>query len=170
MKSEAERSISCVIIVCNGADLLASTVASLARQSLPPAEIVVVEAGGCDSGVVRAVDAGRGLVRLVRRDPAGPDDAHAIGAASANGEYLHFAEAGDLVPQGSFAALYAALQADPACDAVFGRWRSAQREGEQTDPVPGCGLLRRRLVERDGPVVPPRDGWTSIDMVTLDRA
>jgi glycosyltransferase involved in cell wall biosynthesis len=176
--SDAAASISCVMPVRNGAAYIAEAVASVARQSLPPMEIIVVDDGGTDDSPTLALAAGDGLVRVVTQPPLGVDAARNRGREAARGELIAFFDADDIMPQSSLAALHAALVVNPTWQAVFGRWRnfwidgleaesqaadSAHLRGEQAGLLLTSGLVRKTLCEQAGPFAVDQ-GWQGLQL------
>lgn len=178
--------ISCVMTVYRGSGFMTEAITSLVEQSLPPAEIIVIGDGCTDDSCDRALAAGRGLVRVIRRQHEGLDAARNAGRAEATGDYLHFFDEDDILPAGSYAAMHRALAENPSCDAVFGRWRNfwitelaheAERAenahllGEQSGLMLTAGLLRRALMDR-APAFPIEQDWSgsTLWMAELARA
>lgn len=90
--------VSIVIAVTNGREGIPSTIDSCVRQSHPSLEIVVVDAGSTDgtSGVVASLP---GPIHLIRIEEPNIAAARNRGIREANGDFIHFLEAGDeLVP------------------------------------------------------------------------
>jgi glycosyltransferase involved in cell wall biosynthesis len=120
MASERAPAITSIVPVYNGATYIGAAIDSLARQSLSPTEIVVVDDGSTDDSGERAIAAGKGLVRLIRQPNRGLNAARNAGCAAATGEFIHFTDADDIVPENALELMHAALAANPGWDAVFG--------------------------------------------------
>ena len=82
--------IAVVIPARDAADTIARTLAALAAQTFPPAEVVVVDDGSADDTVAIAERAG---ARVVRQTAAGPAEARNRGAAATSAPLLAFTDA-----------------------------------------------------------------------------
>jgi glycosyltransferase involved in cell wall biosynthesis len=87
--------ISVIIPVYNGAATIRRALDSVAAQSYPPAEIVVVDDGSTD-GTAEIVERHAGPIRLLRQQNQGVSVARNRGAAEATGDWLAFLDADDL--------------------------------------------------------------------------
>lgn len=116
---------------------LARALASLALQSAPPAEVLVVD-NGPEDGRARAVAGGRPGVRYVAEPIPGLDFARNRALAEAAGEVVAFLD-DDAVADPGWAAALAAPFADPRVGAVTGR----------VGPL-GLSSAGGRLVEANG--------------------
>ncbi|MGF1550004.1 MAG: glycosyltransferase family 2 protein [Sphingomonadaceae bacterium] len=184
MTSESDHPpISCIIPVRDGARYIGETVASLAGQSLAPAEIIIVDDGSADDSAAIAAAAGGELVRIIRQPPQGFDAARNTGMAAASGELLHFFDADDLAPPGVYRAMAEALRENPAWDGVFGRWENfwieelaREAESPQQAHLRGvermlkltAGLFRKGLAESNGPFT--RDHAFNADILWVHNA
>lgn len=88
--------ISVVIALYNKADYIAATLKSVAQQSYPALEIIVVDDGSSD-GSAELIEsmALRGL-RLIRQTNGGVSRARNTGIAAAQGEWVAFLDADDI--------------------------------------------------------------------------
>jgi glycosyltransferase involved in cell wall biosynthesis len=87
--------ISCVIPVYNGAAHLAEALDSVAAQTAPPEETIVVDDGSTDGSAILA--AGHALrPRIVVTDRQGPGHARNAGVAASSGSLIAFLDADDL--------------------------------------------------------------------------
>lgn len=110
-------SVSVIIPVFEQLDYLAEALESVAAQTRPPAEVIVV----CDGG---RVDPAPGFahevpVRVVTRPHGGPGAARTTGCALAAGEVLAFLDVDDLWMPEKLERQVAALERDPRLDMVF---------------------------------------------------
>jgi len=86
--------ISCIIPVFNGARFIGQAIASVAEQSVPDIEIIVVDDGSTDD-TASVVLSGRWRVRYERQVQKGPASARNAGLALASGEMISFLDADD---------------------------------------------------------------------------
>ncbi len=116
-----EPSISVVIPAFNAARYLAEAVESVLAQSLPVAEVVIVDDGSTDGTASLAGSFGP-PVRCVQRENGGIGAARNTGVALCTGEWLAFLDADDLWAPGRLEAQFAAsVQSGAAI--VFGQVR-----------------------------------------------
>jgi len=110
--------VSVIIPVFEQLDYLVEAVESVAAQTLPPAEVIVV----CDGGRAAPAPmlAGCGLpVRIVARPRGGPGAARTTGCALATGAVLTFLDADDVWLPEKLELQMAALERTPTLDMVF---------------------------------------------------
>ncbi len=135
----------------NRAHLIAESIASALRQSLPPFEIIVVDDGSSDQTPAIIAEIGD-PVRYLRQDKAGKSAAMNRGIAAARGDYLLVLDDDDLLPPDALAAHVAALEGAPGAGFSYGRFARftgpGAEAGASTDleglPEPGA---RRLLVQ-----------------------
>lgn len=166
--------ISAIVPVHNGAALVADALASIRAQSVPVAEVIVVDDGSDDgtAGIVARADPAAILISTAR---GGPAAARNVGAAHAKGEWLAFLDHDDLWPRERTAALVAAIAGAPDTDYAYGRFRLEEMPGAVADPrlrqadgtaVPfllHASLIRRRLWQALGGLDPRRDRAEDLD-------
>ena len=149
-------SISVVIPVRDGARYLATALTSVLAQSLPPAEVIVIDDGSRDQSERLARAFGE-PVRVFSQPPLGIGSARNRGVALANGEAIAFLDADDRMPERALEVRAEALGAEPAPDLVWGmasHFHSPEldvRTARRLPPVPGTvpahlpgGLLATR--------------------------
>src|SRR5690606_34001769 len=148
-----QASVAVVIPVHDGEAFLAETLASVAAQTLPAAEVIVVDDGSTDRSAAVARAAG---ARVLQQANAGPGAARNRGAAASTSELIAFLDADDLFEPDKLARQVAALASAPdaagACsDAlVLGGPRDGTRRnaGRRLPPV-----LRLRDLLHANPVI-----------------
>jgi len=91
------RRVSAILPVWNGRRFLRDAVRSVAAQTLPPGELIVVDDGSTDGSLAEL----EGLppapfpVRVLRQENAGQSAARNLAARQAEGEYLAFLDQDD---------------------------------------------------------------------------
>lgn len=155
--------VAVVIPVYNGACYLAAAIESVLAQSLPPAEVIVVDDGSTDDGAAVACAFGP-PVRVLTQTNRGPAAARNLGVAHSSGDLLAFLDADDLWLPDKLARQMQVLQDDPLCAAVVGgvenfispelgvaqRWALAQAAAQTGDVHVGALLIRREAFRRIG--------------------
>lgn len=155
--------VAVVIPVYNGACYLAAAIESVLAQSLPPAEIIVVDDGSTDDGAAVACAFGP-PVSVLTQTNRGPAAARNLGVAHSSGDLLAFLDADDLWLPDKLARQMQVLQDDPLCAAVVGgvenfispelgvaqRWALAQAAAQTGDVHVGALLIRREAFRRIG--------------------
>lgn len=86
--------VSVIIPAYNAAPLIGEAVESALRQTLPPAEILVIDDGSTDD-TASVVERFGPRVTLLRKSNGGPASARNLGAAHARGEWLAMLDADD---------------------------------------------------------------------------
>lgn len=109
-----------VIIPCyNGAVYLRETLQSAANQTQPPLEVIVVDDGSTDDSAAIAESFGP-PVRVLRQANQGESVARNAGIAAAQGEYLLFLDADDLLEPDALERLAQAVDDVPGGVALMG--------------------------------------------------
>jgi glycosyltransferase involved in cell wall biosynthesis len=150
--------ISVIIPAYDAARFLSEAVESVLRQTLPAAEVIVVDDGSSDATAEVARGFGETL-RYLHQTNAGLGAARNRGVEASVGELLAFLDADDVWPPESLAVRLAALGADDNLDAVFGAVVQFKHgEGDavvETVAEPGLFassmLIRREAFRRVGP-------------------
>lgn len=90
------RRVSLVIPMKNESDSIAKLINSIERQTLQPAEVVLVDGGSTDNTVqlVERLIAANPVYKLVKTPQASPGRGRNIGAENAGGEWIAFTDAG----------------------------------------------------------------------------
>jgi glycosyltransferase involved in cell wall biosynthesis len=116
--------ISVVIPVRNEESSLRALLEALLRQSLPPKEIVVTDAGSTDSTaaiVEQFINAGA-PVKLIREKAALPGRGRNIGVEKSNCEWIAFTDGGNKPEQDWLASLAEKARSEPVPDLVYGSY------------------------------------------------
>ncbi|MBO0887436.1 MAG: glycosyltransferase family 2 protein, partial [Acidimicrobiales bacterium] len=97
MRLDGERASVCVVVPAhNAAATLGPALASVAAQTLPPAQVVVVDDASSDDTAAVARDAPLELEVIPTEGPLGPAGARNAGTARAVGEWVAFLDADDV--------------------------------------------------------------------------
>ncbi len=157
--------ISVMIGVYNAERYLAEAIDSVFAQSYRPLELIVVDDGSEDGSGEVARRYGAALT-YARQENAGNGSARNHAVRLASGELLAFLDADDRFVPGKLEHQFAALQADPTLDMVFGHVREfvspelteVQRATVRPPapqplpwPAPNLMLIRRESFARVGP-------------------
>ena len=114
--------VSVVIPLYNKAPFIGAALDSVAAQTLPPREVIVVDDGSTDGG--RAiVEAHRAAVRIVDGARGGPGEARNLGIAAATGDWVALLDADDWWDADHLATLAALATRFPEAAAVSSRVR-----------------------------------------------
>jgi glycosyltransferase involved in cell wall biosynthesis len=123
--------ISVIIPAYNAERWLPETLASVAAQEWPDLEVIVVDDGSTD-GTAVFVEQAYPQWTLHRSENRGVSQARNLGTQSANGEFVQYLDADDLLLPGKLARQVALLQANPKADIVYSNWQrlNAQPNGQ----------------------------------------
>ena len=154
--------VSLVMPVRDGARYLGEALASIAAQSRPVEELLVVDDGSVDDSATIAERAG---ATVLRQAGAGAGAARNRGIEAATGDVVVFADADDLLLPNKIEAQAAVLEADPDVDVVVARHVLLVEPGAE-DLVPrvrdpffgdlggveplGTSMVRREVFDRVG--------------------
>jgi len=146
MKPPTPRSVSVIIPTYNRASLLGFTIDNMLAQTLPPAEVIVVDDGSTDEtpGIVAAYG---DRVRYVRQRNAGPAAARNAGLALATGRYIQFMDDDDLASLNKLEAQVTAIE-ESSADMAYCPWVQLGMEGDTVtsyDNVLQCGPVPASL-------------------------
>ena len=115
-----------IVIPCRNAERwLGETLASVFVQDVA-LDVVVVDDGSTDGSVAVAEQA-PGPVRIIRQDARGASEARNAGTAAANGGYLQYLDADDVLEPGTLKARLAALDVSGA-DVALAAWARWERQ------------------------------------------
>ncbi len=158
------RRVSVVICTRDRAQDLTRCLASLARCTPPPSEIIIVDNSPSDDSTAAALRAFPG-VRYIREDRPGLSHARNAGVRAATGEILAFTDDDVELPQDWIARL-AAPFADPAVGCVTGLVLPADLSGEAAClfefEIGGFGKVLHR--QRFEPAYLQSDWWRPPDV------
>tara|TARA_R110002049_G_scaffold17654_7_gene68269 strand:- start:4344 stop:5042 length:699 start_codon:yes stop_codon:yes gene_type:complete len=130
--------VSVVIPAHNAHKYLAAALNSVADQSLPPREIIVVDDGSTDTTAEIAAGYARRSVTLLRQPQRGSAAARNAGVLAASQPYLAFLDADDLWSPRKLAEQIAPLEADCDLLGLFGHMQnfvSPDLTAEQRDAL-----------------------------------
>jgi glycosyltransferase involved in cell wall biosynthesis len=152
---------SVIIPVRNGAEFVASAIASALAQLDGADEIVVVDDASRDNTRQAVTDIADPRIKLLAGSGRGVSSARNIGLAAAAGEFIAFLDHDDMWPASRHEVMLRALCDKPEIDAVFGRirvrfeegarkiGRVAAMDGRYVGMVNlGTGLFRKRMLDR----------------------
>ena len=158
--------VAVIIPVKNRAELLAATLGNILRQSLAPAEVLVVDDGSTDH-LREVIGRFGGQVRCVRNTGKGPGAARNLGLSLTKAPLVQFFDSDDLMTVGKLEAQANALL-DAEADMAYGPYVQAQEleDGSwsqvdaimQARPLPDPHLLKWML-----------RGWNAITQSMLFR-
>jgi glycosyltransferase involved in cell wall biosynthesis len=116
--------IAVVVPVRDEAESIDQTLRALLSQTLPPAEIIVVDGGSRDDTRARvvAVAATDPRVRLIEAGEATPGRGRNVGIESAHHEWIALTDAGAEVAHDWLEQLVAAAHRDPTARVVYGTY------------------------------------------------
>ncbi|PLX81061.1 MAG: glycosyltransferase family 2 protein [Desulfuromonas sp.] len=149
--------VSVIVPVYNGERYLAEALSSILGQSLPPAEIIVIDDGSTDRTAEIAA-ASSPAITCIRQENAGAAAARNRGIETANGDFFAFLDHDDIWETNKLELQWAALQEDPDLDVVFGHvlqfyCPSLSPDERAALPLPNrplpAYLSGSRLVKRD---------------------
>lgn len=118
------RVLSIVVPIRNEAETLQEFLASLAAQTVPPTETVLVDAGSSDAtpGMLRDYAARQPGVRVIDAGAAYPGRARNIGIRAATADWIALTDAGTILDANWLAELTRAADAAPDVDVVYGSY------------------------------------------------
>jgi glycosyltransferase involved in cell wall biosynthesis len=150
--------VSVVIPVRDGEAFLEEAIRSVLTQSIPPAEVILVDDGSTDG--TATVARGFPNVTLLHQDRLGQAAARNLGTSRATMPLLAFLDADDLWPSDKTQRQVEALAASPNVDIVFGHaieFREVDRVGKPIPLgapmpayLPGAMLIRREVFWKVG--------------------
>ena len=130
-------SISLVIPTYNRAALVVETVRSALAQTVPFAEILVVDDASTDDTVARLRAFG-GQVRVIEAPKAGVQAARNLGARAAASQYITFCDSDDLLRPAFVEQAAAFLSRRPEYDSVYFNYQSFSGDKIEKDILAGA--------------------------------
>ncbi|MEO0426957.1 MAG: glycosyltransferase family A protein [Pseudomonadota bacterium] len=122
MDSQRPPPITMIMAVRDSARFIAEAVESLRNQSLPPAEIIVVDDGSEDGSGEIARAAGGDIVRVIQQGRQGLGVARKAGLAAAATPIVGFFDSDDVAPADRLDALAQPFVREPGVAITSGHW------------------------------------------------
>ncbi|MEJ7583467.1 MAG: glycosyltransferase [Acidimicrobiales bacterium] len=146
--------LSVVVPVKDEAPTVATLVASLRRQSLPPDEVIFVDGGSRDAtaATIEALTADEPRFRLIRAGDATPGRGRNVGIEHAAHEWVGLTDAGIELDRHWLDRLVRVVEQEPACDIVYGSFEPAAPTFFQR-----CAAIAYVQALRPSPLGPVRD-------------
>jgi glycosyltransferase involved in cell wall biosynthesis len=152
--------VSVVVATNRGGPFLAEALASVAAQTLPAAELVVVDDGSPEPDALRAIVAGVPAARLVRRPASGVSAARNAGVGETTGDLVAFLDDDDRWHPERLRRHVEAMTARPDAVVSYCGMRTVDADGaplvaadqrpahDEADVVRGPGVMLPNLVVR----------------------
>src|SRR5262247_2937258 len=104
--------ISVVVPFFNNVAFLGDCLASIAAQTYPDLQVIMVDDGSTDGSaeIARAQAAADPRFELISQPNGGPGSARNRGVAAATGEFLAFVDADDLLPPDAYATMLGTIE------------------------------------------------------------
>jgi CDP-glycerol glycerophosphotransferase len=158
--------VSVVVPIYQVERYLAECLASIARQSVPGLEVVMVDDGSTDGGpaIAERFASRDPRFRLIGQANGGLGKARNTGIAAATGEYLAFVDSDDVLPPGALERLLASLR---ATGSDFATGNVLRLTGRTTAPAAFLArsftrTRRRTHVSRFRPLLADRVAWNKL--------
>jgi glycosyltransferase involved in cell wall biosynthesis len=167
-----------VIIPCyNAAEFISETIESVLCQTLPAAEILVIDDGSTDRSLDVLSRFGS-RIRVISKVNGGPASARNLGISAASGDFIALLDSDDLWVEEKLARQMAVMEACPETALLFSEAWMFREEGGERIPLQRIGytgdpslrqllfgdfipnstvLLRRECVESIGPLNEKRE-------------
>jgi CDP-glycerol glycerophosphotransferase len=159
--------LTVVVPVYNVERYLEECLASIAAQTLPDLDVVLVDDGSTDAGpeIAAAWAARDGRFRLVRQDNGGLGQARNTGAAHADPRtaYLAFADSDDVLPPRAYERMVGLLEQSGSDFATGNVWRLTAQGRSQAWQHRGMSrTVRRTHITRDLSLLSDRVAWNKV--------
>lgn len=154
--------LSIIMPVYNAEDYLEEAVESISNQTWTgEKEIIIVDDHSEDNSFVIAERLGD---RVISVEHGGAAKARNAGLKMANGQYVFFMDADDVLFQDALENLFSTMNEDSDCDVVYAKamdfvspelsneqkMRLKVRESCYGGVLPGCMLIKKKVFERSG--------------------
>lgn len=126
--------VAVIIPTYNHAHYLAAAIDSALAQTVPPAEVIVVDDGSRDDPA--AVTARYPTVKLIRQENQGLSAARNTGMRAADSEYLVFLDADDQLLPDALAKQLELFAQHPDCGMVYGSYCYVDAVTREITPAP----------------------------------
>lgn len=159
--------LSVIVPVFNVEDYLTECLDSIAAQTLPDLEVVLVDDGSTDASptIARARAASDPRFRYVRQDNAGLSAARNTGVRHADpgAAYLTFVDSDDVVPHDAYERMIASLERTGSDFATGNVWRLNERGRQQAWQYKWLTKRRERThITRDRQLLSDRVAWNKV--------
>lgn len=151
--------ISTIIPCFNREHLIGETLRSILSQSVPPAEVIVVDDGSSD-GTTDVVRSFGDDIRLICQSNHGAGAARNRGLQEATGDFIHFMDSDDLSSLNTYQTQLDALRMTGA-DVAYGPWIKTRFEPE------GCWTQPVAIQQLPLPDQPGMQDWVLRGWVTV---
>jgi glycosyltransferase involved in cell wall biosynthesis len=112
--------VSIITAVLNGEDSIAATLRSVAQQSHPDIEHIIVDGGSTDATLDQLARLGQSVARVICEPDNGPYDAFNKGLRAATGDVIGYLNCGDHYVSSDSVSKLAATLSTGTAEAVFG--------------------------------------------------
>lgn len=137
-----------VVPAWNAAETIEETLRSVAAQSIPATEIVIVDDGSTDDTLDAAKNSGVPIRPIRRNVQEGPGAATTLGMQTVRTRFVAFLDADDLWLPDKMERQLSHLAAAPELGGVFGHWQAFQGSPDAGLRSPTAGWCRSTLVVR----------------------
>ena len=152
--------VSVIVPVYNSEKYLEQCIESLAEQTLPGMEVIVVDDGSTDSTpkiLKSSYDRYPDRIRILTQENAGQGSARNAGLRAAQGEYVGFLDADDYADRRMYAAMYTRAKSGDL-DLVECDFHYLEEDGTEKRAygsfAPWNKLIRRELLTKHGVLFP----------------
>lgn len=117
--------ISVILPVFNAEKYLETTLEDIRNQSYQEIELIIIDDGSTDQSwnIIQKYSQMDKRIRPIQVKNGGPSKARNIGLEIAQGEYIRFIDADDLVPKDSIQRMYEKIKENPSVDMVIGNYQ-----------------------------------------------